>query len=74
LRKLDKPVQRRLLSFLEHRVIGSGDPRQLGKALQGEKRDLWAYRVGSYRIVCLIEEQCLVVVVVSVGHRREVYR
>jgi mRNA interferase RelE/StbE len=74
LRTLDPPVQRRILNFLEHRVVASGDPRRLGKPLRGEKRELWSYRVGSYRIVCLLEDERLVVVVVSVGHRPEVYR
>jgi mRNA interferase RelE/StbE len=74
LRKLDQPVQRRLLNFLEHRVLASGDPRRFGKALHGNKRELWSYRVGDYRIICLIEDQRLVVVVVSIGDRREVYR
>ena len=74
LRKLDKSVQRRLLDFLEHRVLASGDPRQLGKALHGDKAELWSYRVGDYRIICLIEDRRLVVVVVSIGDRRKVYR
>jgi mRNA interferase RelE/StbE len=74
LRKLDKPVQRRLLNFLERRVLASGDPRQFGKALHGDKSELWSYRVGDCRIICLIEDQRLVVVVVSVANRREVYR
>ena len=74
LRRLDPPVQRRVIQYLERRVIAIGDPRQLGKPLHGDKGELWSYRVGDYRIICMIEERCLVVVVVSVGHRREVYR
>ena len=72
--KLDRPIQRRLLQCLEQRVVAGGDPRQLGKVLHGDKGELWSYRVGDHRIVCLIEDRRLVVVVVSVGHRREVYR
>ena len=74
LRKLEQSVQRRLLQYLDQRVIASGDPRQLGKALSGAKGNLWSYRIGDYRIVCTIEDQRLVVVVVAVGNRREVYR
>ena len=74
LRHLDPTVQRRLIDVLERRVIALGDPRQLGKPLRGDKGELWTYRVGDYRIICMIEERRLVVVVVSVGHRREVYR
>ena len=74
LRKLDRAVQRRLLDFLEQRVIASGNPRQLGKPLRGDKGEFWSYRVGDYRIISLIEDRRLVVVVVSVGHRGHVYR
>jgi mRNA interferase RelE/StbE len=42
--------------------------------MKGNKADFWAYRVGEYRILCLLEDDRLVVAVVSVGHRREVYR
>ena len=74
LRKFDRSVQRRLLNFLEYRVLASGDPRQFGKALRGDKRELGSYRVGDHRIICLIEDPRLVVVVVSIANRREVYR
>jgi mRNA interferase RelE/StbE len=74
LRKLDRAVQRRLLQHLEQRIIASGDPRQFGKALRGDKGDLWSCRVGDYQIVCMIEDQRLVVAVVTVGNRREGYR
>jgi mRNA interferase RelE/StbE len=74
LRRLDRPVQRRIRQFLRERVLASGDPRQLGKPLHGDKGDLWSYRVGAYRIICTIEDRRLVVVVVSVRHRREAYR
>jgi mRNA interferase RelE/StbE len=68
LRRLDRQGQRRLIGFLERRVIASGDPRQLGKPLRGGKGELWSYRVGDYRIICTLEHQRLVVVVISVGH------
>jgi mRNA interferase RelE/StbE len=74
LRKLDRSIQRRLINYLEQRVVSGGDPRRLGKPLRGEKDELWSYRVGDYRIISVIEDKKLVVVVVSVGHRREVYR
>jgi mRNA interferase RelE/StbE len=74
LRSLDQSVQRRLIHYLEQRVITLSDPRQVGKPLRGDKGDFWSYRVGAYRIICMIEERRLVVVVISVGHRREVYR
>ncbi|POB11770.1 type II toxin-antitoxin system RelE/ParE family toxin [Sulfobacillus sp. hq2] len=74
LRALDPTIQRRLVQFLRTRVAGLDSPRALGKPLKGEKTGLWRYRVGTYRIICLLENDRHVVVVVAIGHRREVYR
>lgn len=74
LRKLDRPVARRILDYFDQRIAPLDDARQLGKALQGPLGDLWAYRVGDYRIVCDIQDKVLTVLVLQVGHRREIYR
>ena len=74
LEKLDRQVQRRIVDFLNERVTGGVDPRLQGKALQGERQGLWRYRVGDYRIICEIQDHRLVVLVLSLGHRREIYR
>ena len=74
LNRLDKSVRRRIVEYLELRVVPRGDPRQFGKPLGRDKAGLWSYRVGDYRAICLLEHERLVVVVVSVGHRRDVYR
>jgi mRNA interferase RelE/StbE len=50
------------------------DPRSIGEALHGDKSGLWRYRVGDYRLICQIEDARLVIVVLNIGHRREVYR
>jgi len=70
--KLDRQVARMLVRFMADRVEGVGDPRLIGKPLRGER--LWRYRVGDYRILCRIEDQVMVVLVVELGHRRDVYR
>ena len=67
-------MQKRIVIFMRERVEGGSDPRSIGKPLRGEKAELWRYRVGDYRIVCRIEDAFLVVVVVRVGHRKDVYR
>ena len=74
LNRLDKAVRKRILEYLHSRVVGIGGPRRFGKPLTGDRAGFWAYRIGAYRVVCLLEDERLVVVVVSVGHRREVYR
>lgn len=73
LRKLDKPVQKEILSYLRIRIEGCKNPRVCGQTLIGNKAGLWRYRVGDYRLVCRIEDHILVVFVVAVGHRKEVY-
>jgi mRNA interferase RelE/StbE len=74
LRKLGLEAERRVLRFLRERITGSDDPRRLGQALTGDRKGLWRYRVGDYRIVAAIEDNRFVVLVVTIGHRREVYR
>jgi mRNA interferase RelE/StbE len=74
LRKLDKPVALRIVDFMDERIAVSNDPRGLGKALTGPLGDLWCYRVGDYRILCDIQDGTLVVLVLQIGNRREVYR
>jgi len=70
---LDKPVSRRIVKFLRERVEKLDDPRQIGESLKGPLREYWRYRIGDYRVVCLLEHERLVVLVLRVGHRREVY-
>ena len=72
LRKLGEQAERRVLHYLRERIAGSENPRRLGHALRGEHKGLWRYRVGDYRIIVAIEDDRFVVLVVTVGHRREV--
>ena len=75
LRKLDRPVAQRLLRFLRERVASSTDPRGIGEALRGDElRQYWKYRVGDYRLIARIVDAKVTVVVLRIGHRREVYR
>ena len=73
--KLDPQVARRVLKFLHERVRHLEDPRSIGAALAGSRLgEFWKYRVGDYRIIASIENDILTILVVSVGHRRLVYR
>ena len=72
--RLDRQAQRRIVDFLRERVAGAADPRLTGKPLRGHKAGLWRYRVGDYRLICRIEDQELVVMVLQVGHRKEIYQ
>ena len=75
LRKLDRPVQQRLLGFLRLRVAPLDDPRTIGEALAGERLGaFWKYRVGDWRLICDIQDERIGVRVLRLGHRREAYR
>ena len=74
LRKLDKQTARRILDFMNERVIVRDDPRSTGKALTGPLGGLWRYRVGDYRVICEINDGSLRILVVQIGNRPEVYR
>lgn len=73
LRKLDKSTSARILDEIEE-ISALDDPRSRGKALTGTLSGLWRYRVGDYRIVCDIEDGMMLILVVAVAHRREVYK
>ena len=73
--KLDAPQAKRILKFLHQRVAKLGDPRSVGEALHGSRLgEFWKYRVGDYRLICKIEDDRLIVLVLRVGHRKEIYR
>lgn len=75
LRRLDRPVARRIVRFLRERVATADDPRSLGAALKGDELGrFWKYRVGDYRVIAEIRDREIRVVVVRIGHRSEVYR
>ncbi|MEJ0061906.1 MAG: type II toxin-antitoxin system RelE/ParE family toxin [Alphaproteobacteria bacterium] len=72
-RKLDHTAQQRIIKYLEERIASRESPRRFGEGLTADKAGLWRYRVGDYRIVCKIEDRRLIVLVLRIGHRREVY-
>jgi mRNA interferase RelE/StbE len=75
IRKLDPAIARRITSYLRERVASAVDPRSLGAALKGDELgQFWKYRVGDYRIIAEIHDQEIRILVVRLGHRREVYR
>ena len=75
LRKLDKQTARRILDYMDERIAGAQNPRDTGKALTGPLLGtFWRYRVGDTRIICEIQDGKLCVLVIEIGHRREVYR
>jgi mRNA interferase RelE/StbE len=74
LKKIDRKIAALILSFIEDKLVGCDNPRLHGKAWQGNMNDKWRYRVGDYRILAKIEDETVVIVIVEVGHRREIYK
>jgi mRNA interferase RelE/StbE len=75
LARLDRDIQRRITRFLAERLGQLDDPRSIGQPLRGPVLGrFWKYRVGDYRVICDIQQQTLTVLVLRIGHRREVYR
>jgi mRNA interferase RelE/StbE len=73
--RLDPQVSQRILDFLHRRLAKLNDPRSIGESLKGSKLgDLWKYRVGDCRIIADIDDGAVRVLIVQIGHRREVYR
>jgi mRNA interferase RelE/StbE len=74
LRKLGRAEAARIVRALEDRIAPLDDPRQLGAPLKGEHEGYWRWRVGDYRIIARVEDDRVLILVVRVAHRREVYR
>lgn len=74
LKKLDKPTARLIVGFLEEKIAGTSDARKYGHALIGDQKGRWRYRIGDYRVLWELRDKELLVVVITLGHRREIYR
>lgn len=71
--QLDKPTKQRVTPLIDA-VSQLDDPRSRGKALTGDLRDYWRYRVGDYRVIVELQDSHTVIVAITVGHRASVYR
>lgn len=74
IKKLDKQKALLLTGWMRKNLDGIENPRAKGKLLRGKYKDAWRYRIGDYRIIAKIEDDKIVIIVLQVGHRREVYR
>lgn len=73
--KLGAEATKRIFKFLRQRVATLEDPRSIGESLKGSRLGgLWRYRAGDYRILCKIQDEKISILVVRIGHRREVYK
>ena len=73
-KKLDSSVQKLVASYIKHNLENTDDPRIHGKALIGDKKGLWRYRIGNYRLIVEIQDDKLIILILTFGHRKDVYK
>lgn len=73
LRKLDKYTRYLIVSWIEKNLVDCENPRVHGKALVENRVGQWRYRIGDYRVICEIKDEEIIVLVLEIGHRREIY-
>ncbi len=74
LKKLGHTAQKKILKYIKEKILPSDNPRILGKSLSGKLSDIWRYRIGDYRLLAKIEDEQFIILVIHVGHRKDVYR
>ncbi|HEY1500513.1 MAG TPA: type II toxin-antitoxin system RelE/ParE family toxin [Acidobacteriaceae bacterium] len=74
LSKLDPQISDQITRVLEGKVAKSANPRAFGKALTGELKGFWRYRIGDYRVLCELKDRELIILALAIGHRRDIYR
>ena len=73
LKKLDRRIVAIIVSWIEKNLNNCENPRLYGKALRGNLKGLWRYRIGDYRIIAEIEDEKLVILIIEIGHRKSIY-
>ena len=73
LKKLDRQTRALILAWIEKNLVGCSDPRSRGKGLTANRSGQWRYRVGDYRILAEIQDGKVVILVLTAGHRSDVY-
>jgi mRNA interferase RelE/StbE len=74
IRKLDRGDARTVLAWIAENLENAKDPRTRGKRLRYRMKEYWRYRIGAFRLIVSIHDKQLVLELVTVGHRREIYR
>ena len=72
-RKLDKYTQKIIRAWMDKNLVDCENPRQHGKGLTANRSGQWRYRIGDYRLICQIEDEKMIILALSIGHRKEVY-
>ena len=73
LKKLDKNIRNLIYAWIDKNLEGCENPRLHGKCLTGDKSGEWRYRIGNYRLICEINDKEIIILVLEIGHRKEIY-
>jgi len=74
LKKLDIKITHMLLLWIEKNLNNIDNPRSIGKGLVGSNKRIWRYRIGTYRLLCNIQDDKLLILVIDAGHRKDIYK
>ena len=73
-RKLDEYTQKMLRAWIDKNLVDCENTRQHGKGLSANLSGQWRYRIGDYRLICQIDDGKLIILALTVGHRRDIYK
>ena len=73
-KKLDRYTQKMVKAWIEKNLVDCENPRAHGKGLTANRSGQWRYRIGDYRLICLIEDDILVILALTIGHRSDIYK
>lgn len=74
LRKIDIIQQRMIVNWIERNLENADDPKKLDKTLKGNLKNYWRYRVGDYRIIAEINDDEIEILIINIGHRKDIYK
>lgn len=74
LKKLDKPIRALIFGWIDKNLNNCEDPRRHGKSLTGNYSGKWRYRIGDYRLIANIADEKITILILNIGHRKEIYK
>lgn len=74
LKKMDSSTAKIIMAWIKKNLVECENPFLYGKSLKGNLKSRWRYKIGDYRLICNIDEKEIVILVLEIGHRREIYK
>ena len=70
---MNKSVAKKIMDYMDVKIKPLENPRELGTGLSHNKSGLWRYRINDYRVICKIDDEHITILVIEVGHRKDIY-